>query len=404
MTQQERDTGLILQPETLGSKVIEWKAKGFHVLAPAIQVSNFAPGYGVNASLVMLAFNPDPDARDDGDVYYDKQNMKDNERAPSKLGLMKIAAAAGISWVNPYGRKDPLTLQNLWIYQVTGVYMAYDGTPQTIKGEKEIDYRDGSAQIEGWSDNRKRQARCNGAERAETGALERAIRTLGVRHSYTFEQLGKPFVALRVCPVVNMEDPMVRALVADRQLAGVANLYAGAVNRPALSAGEPRMIDMGPISRPEPVREPAQAPVAAAPAVQAPAPRPAPVIAPTPVQAPPQAVSEREPGDDEDDTYPDPGEVPGSVTIKDVATRKKAFGPNHPKAGQEFTIWTVTDSNGVIYTTSFARWGNKAAKCHHDGTPVVIQSQQNKFQETEIMNIQAAAEVVAAPDLAGMKL
>ena len=64
---------------------------------------------------------------------------------------MKIAAAAGVSWVQPSGRVDGFGIQNLWVYRMTAVYLSYDGVPQVIQGEKEIDYRDGSAQIGGWT-------------------------------------------------------------------------------------------------------------------------------------------------------------------------------------------------------------------------------------------------------------
>src|SRR6267378_1257769 len=91
--------GFILSPYHLGQKILEWRRAGYHVLSPAIKISNFAPGYGVNASLVLL--DPNVDADGSGlDVYFDKNNMQGQgnnsdpteERAPSKIGLNKIAA------------------------------------------------------------------------------------------------------------------------------------------------------------------------------------------------------------------------------------------------------------------------------------------------------------------------
>lgn len=404
-TPKAPDAGqFIVTPSDLATKVGEWNAQGFHVLAPAIQVGTFASGYGVNASLVMLDPRVDGDGRGI-DVYFDKTTMRGaganddptEERAPTKIGLGRLSSAAGVSWVEPYGRVDPLTILNLWIYRVTGVYLAYDGTPQTIKGEKEIDYRDGSAQIgdwsiadwraleaknqqatgsdrkwaiNGWSQNRVRQARTNGAERAETGALERAIRfAFPIKHRYTLAELTRPFVALRVCPMVDMADPDVRRMVADRQLGGVAALYAP--SRALPPASERRsVIDVTP--QPEPV------PVAAAPPVAPPAaaPPPAPPAAPPP---------------------PMPTPPPGAGYIQRVERAQKPYGERHAKAGQVFSKWHVIDAAGVEHVTIRAALGDKAQRCHDEGIPVVIVSAPNNFREQEISDIKEAGTASNAP-------
>jgi len=423
-------SGFILNPHELGQKILDWKRKGYHVLAPAIQISSFQPGYGVNASLVLLDSRVDADGSGT-DVYFDKNNMQGQgnnndpteERAPSKIGLFKISAAAGISWVEPYGRVDPLTIQNLWIYRVTGVYLAYDGTPQPIKGECEIDYRDGSSQIgdwsreawralelrnqaaqgpareysiNGWSERRVRQARAHGAGRAETGALTRAIRTLGIAHSYTIAELKMPFVTLRVCPMIDMSDPDVRRQVTMGMLGGVASLYAGMsrYDSPSAAPRELPPATFAPIQvsahrEPEPVVLPPQVaqPQVAPPqrSQSTPVPQgPAPVPASTLMQS--ELPGEiREPREEMTYAMPD-----GAVLLRDVVKTQHRYSAQHTKAGQSFTKWTVTDSNGVLSVTVFPKWGNLIDSCFADGRPVVLQSTPKTYRgttENEIMNV-----------------
>jgi hypothetical protein len=423
--------GFILRPEDLGSKILEWKQRGYHVLSPAIQVSTFAPGYGVNASMVLL--DPNVDEKGRGlDVYRDDRTMQPAERGLAKIALGKIAAATGVSWIpSQSGRKDPLTIQNLWIYQVLGVYLAYDGTPQTIHGEKEIDYRDGSAQIgewsraawrealerdprtrhiNGWSDNRVMQARSHGAERAETGAMERAIRMgFGIKHIYTVQELAQPFVALRVCPVVDMSDPRTRALVTDRQLAGVAALYAGPSVR-SLTEGLPNtdFIDVGRAPHREPIAA-AHTPPAAAPAPtqqQAPPPAqtsaPPPPTNPAPTNPPPAqaaAAPQREPGDELEPYEPsDEAEVPGqeipegATLLRDVKVEEKPY-TQAAKRGRTFRKWTVVAGNGDVFVTVFPRWGERCAKAFAERVPVVLRGgPENNYHEREIIKVLKVGE------------
>jgi hypothetical protein len=426
------DNGFILNPSDLGAKILEWRKQGFHVLSPAIQVSTFAPGYGVNASMVLL--DPTTDEKGRGlDVYWDERTMKQDERGLSKIALGKIAAAAGVSWLpGQSGRKDPLTIQNLWIYQVLGVYLAYDGTPQTIHGEKEIDYRDGSAQIgewsrdawrealsrdsrtrhiNGWSDNRVMQARSHGAERAETGAMERAIRMgFGIKHVYTLDELRLPFVALRVCPVMDMSDPRVRAMVADRQLQGVAAMWAGPTARAALQEYVPNsdFIDIGrtphrePVAAASPTQQAPAARIAQAPAASTPPPQQQAAPQQAKPQPPQPPARDREPGEDDvpfepSDDAPVQGEqqdIPeGATMLKDVQVEEKPYSKQHPKHGQMFRKWTVVDPNGELYVTVFPRWGERCMKAFENREPVVIEAgPANKYHEREILKVLKVGE------------
>lgn len=448
-----QDTGFIDDPRDLGNRIMAWKEKGYHVLSPAIQISNFAPGYGVNASMVLLDYNVDPSSGAGVDVYFDKATMNgkgDNrdgseQRGVSKIGLNKIASAAGVSWVKGE-RVDPLVIQNLWIYRVLGVYLAYDGTPQTIPGEKEIDYRDGSAQIgewsreawdavmrkndkvpagqqqkhiNGWSDRRVRNARTNGAERAETGAMERAIRTLGIKHVYTITELKRPFVALRVCPIMDMTDPAVRRMVAEGQMGGVAKLYAQQHQPRQLEAAQDPVRFSTERLRPA-VAEPLRQEMRQDPD------RPAAATAPVqPPQQPPQqrqqdpdrpgAVQPRETVEKAiDATFNAVREAaqprdarqelpPGALLIVDVQKADIPYNRNHKKYGQKFTKWTVSFSDSTVAETVFHSWGKVIDDCW-DGErrqaryPVRVRSLEKEFHGRYTNEVDSIEQWEPSPD------
>lgn len=409
-TSEQNNSAFITQPDDLASRILDWKKQGAHVLAPAIQVTTIALGYGVNASVVYL--DPAIDEKGRGtDVYYDKNQMGVSERAPSKIGLGKLASAAGVSWIgSESGRRDPLTIQNLWIYQMVGVYLAYDGTPQTIHGEKEIDYRDGSAQIgewsparwieeltknaslksiNGWSESRVRTARMNGAERAETGAMERAIRmAFGIKHTYTLEELGKPFIALRVCPLVDMADPDVRRMVTEQKLAGVASLYAGTVRRGVTAAP---VIDIATRREPVPVGASSTASKVSPQPTGEPTETSVPAVAPSSAVPPPATTaSTTQPAPSTSAAGPEPENF-----IRDVKLETKPYGAKHAKAGQSFTKYHVIDGNGVEHITIKTALGQVALVHAKAKTPVVLTSAPNSFREQEISSIEPFAD--AAP-------
>jgi hypothetical protein len=255
---------LILDADALYDKVKEWQSNGWHILTPATRVSRLAPQWGATVSLVLMDARVDETSGAGTDAYYDKATMKAHERGISRVGLMRIAGCAGISWDPVHsGRTDPRTILHYWEFRMVGVVMDFDGTPRTIYGTGEVDYRDGSAQIGGWTPELWRQleaenaakqkanpradvswsingwsakrvlnARAKGLQRCETNAMERAIRSLGLLHKYTVEQLKHPFVVLKASYLPDMQDPEIRAMVAERALSGTRALFAPQTSRP----------------------------------------------------------------------------------------------------------------------------------------------------------------------------
>jgi hypothetical protein len=280
---EERSLARVVSGELLPDKpitdprsyqgVIERLTRDYNVIAPPIQLSGaFMPGFQMQAAMVVI----DTHVNDDGqgsDTYFspgfmkapkrgDRRDLNDPsaQRALSKNGLNKLLAAAGVKWTETTGRRDDGKVQYVWSSYAEGIVDTPDGQYRIVSGSEEVDLRDGSAQIgdytpdrwaalmrendgkpdnrkkwsiNGWSEQRVRQARAKGLALAETKAKNRAIRELGVHQVYTVAELQKPFIIFRAAYVPNMSNPQIEAMVAERFLHGRRTL------NPAATAVEP---------------------------------------------------------------------------------------------------------------------------------------------------------------------
>jgi len=203
-------------------------------------------------SLRQIRLDADP-AR--GDVYKDNQFCKDDERAPSKVGLMKIWAGAGGSVVKSE-RLDDAKDPHLCHWQVTLSLKQLDGEVVTFPGSKLVDYRTNSDQIRGMSDKQVAQARRFTDRHAESKAWEAGIRAgLALKQKYTTEELLRPFVVPKLVPRLDESDPRTRDFLLS-QRAGFTNPLYGPEAGPVINvtpgrSDEPRRID-GPEAPAEP--------------------------------------------------------------------------------------------------------------------------------------------------------
>jgi len=158
----------------------------------------------------------------------------------SKVALEKIAGALSVSW-EPSGcrRTDDGRDPYYCSYEAVGKVRNFDGSWRVITNNKVMDLRDGSptviamqlqseakarkAKSEGKGDAKEgdwraqlRDMRFRIAEQAETKAKLRAIRSLGIRASYTREELQKPFFAAQVQFTGRSSDPKIRRMFAQR--------------------------------------------------------------------------------------------------------------------------------------------------------------------------------------------
>lgn len=223
-----------VEPE---KKLAQYRELGYNVVVAAMNLHVTDPRMMQDFKIIQV--NPDPKA---GEVFETGYNS--GKFALQRPALERIAICAGIVW-DARETKLLRAEREYVIFQAVGYMRSDSGETITLTGTKEIDmsvvedemraeqtvkvFNDGNKEYRTW--NRKimyeelsgeQQAKVDGLTRrevtvfrkhklarAETGAKLRAIRSMGLKSSYTTEELRKPFVIVRVVP--NPHDPMVRA-------------------------------------------------------------------------------------------------------------------------------------------------------------------------------------------------
>jgi len=192
-------------------------------LVTPLQSPDFIPA-SHKVSLRVVVLSADVNG---GDVYKDDHFCEKDERAPTKVGLLKILQAAGGDVVAEKcrrvdDRKDPRYVE----FTSTIRIPMLDGTVKEFAKTRRVDHRAGADETKGWSEKRLAQARKFTLELAETKALNRAIREgLALKQKYTEAELARPFVVPALVYVADMTDPEVRKMVAAKGLGVVDSLY-----------------------------------------------------------------------------------------------------------------------------------------------------------------------------------
>jgi len=194
-----------------------------HLVSPATACGDLPEGLGLAITAVEV------------DVTEETYEIAGGKRGLSKTALDKISLALGVSW-DPVasGRVDDGSHPHYCHYLVVGRVRAFDGQEIVIQGAKEMDLRDGSAQVEGlydryhtqkadWDSGKSRkkyppkdpsgqirEMRLHVMSHAETKARLRAIRSLGLRPGYSVADLQKPFVCVRLMFTGESQDPELR--------------------------------------------------------------------------------------------------------------------------------------------------------------------------------------------------
>lgn len=203
---------------------MRWAQENAHLVSPATAAGAIPDGCGIAMCMVLV---------DATDTY----KTDGGKLALSKTALQKIGHAAGISWdPRESGRLDDGSNPHYCRWRAVGTYRAFDGQIQKIVAEKEMDLRNGSTQIAGKTEAALKQMRQHLQAHAETKAQLRAIRSLGVKTSYSAEELQKPFVCARIMFTGRSRDPEMQRefsrMTAEAFLGGTRTLYAN----PALPA------------------------------------------------------------------------------------------------------------------------------------------------------------------------
>jgi hypothetical protein len=209
------------------TQALEEAGKRYNLVSPATSVGALPEGCAVALTLVAV------------DVDNDTYNVT-GKRGLGKSKLQQIAAALGVSW-DPIasGRLDDGSDPYYVRWRAVGTYRAFDGQVQTLVAEKELDLRPGSPTCVGLeqqqaakqksADGQIREMRMHIQQHAETKAQLRAIRSLGLKTSYTTAELAKPFVCARIMFTGQSADPELRRefarLTAESFLSGQKGLY-----------------------------------------------------------------------------------------------------------------------------------------------------------------------------------
>lgn len=237
--------GLIRSADAINAKLREWRER-YHVLSPFTQMGGaFGPGIVMTVSSVTL----DPRVNEYGqgvDTYYSKAFMKAPEglhapsaqRAPNKVGLLRIAQCAGVRWrADQCRRMDDGKEALYWSFSVAGEYLTPDGIWLPITGTSEVDLRDGSPQAKAMQERQLAMQRQFGLALAESKAKNRAIRSLGLQSAYTVDDLiKKPFLVLRATFQPDVDDEVGRRVFAQVAMGATQFLYPQSATPHALTA------------------------------------------------------------------------------------------------------------------------------------------------------------------------
>lgn len=201
-----------------------------HLVSPANSCPNLPAGCEVAVSTVLV------------DAARETYKVAGGV-ALTKTALNRIAKAVGVSWDDRRShRTDRGDVPNFASYKAVGHFRDFDGTWRTIEGEKQMDLTDGSERARTMKPGELSEARKFIAEHAQTKAQLRAIRSLGIRSSYTEQELDKPFVCARLIFTGQSDDPETRKVFAEAtakaMLSGSEMLFGTAeTSRPMLSEG-----------------------------------------------------------------------------------------------------------------------------------------------------------------------
>lgn len=280
-TSPDRLIGSFADPKAANAR-LACLMKETNLITPATSVGNLPEGCEIAITLIRV--NTDKSAKEVYPTGSDQFGL-------AKVVLDKIAAAAGISWdVDRCGRTDNGRDPRRCAYKAVGTLTAFDGSERTIFGEVDLDVNDGSDQVEALFGRAKgdggekqlRDLRLFLTRHAQTKAMLRAIRSIGIKTSYSEEELKKPFGIARCMFTGRTDNPALAAFAFQaRTMASVGGkqaLFGGQQlgqgqaqgTRPMMMLPDVEVIDVPqPAPSPAPARQAAPARAPAAPSVGA---------------------------------------------------------------------------------------------------------------------------------------
>ena len=236
----QRPTSGIARTTDAANEQLRAAAEHYNLVSPASSLASLPDGCEVALSVVTV--DPAPAS---GEVY----DVGGGKLGLSKVILDRISAAAGVSWDASQSRRiDDGANPHYCHFRAVGTYKHFDSTPMQVIGEKEMDLRDGSPQIEALYERFRaakdrggrakdptgqiREMRLHILAHAETKARLRAVRSLGLKTAYTQAELRRPFVVARLMFTGRTDDPDLKRIAYQMRMAsalgGMAALYGPA--------------------------------------------------------------------------------------------------------------------------------------------------------------------------------
>lgn len=273
-TRMARLTGTnIKTPHELRQRIEEFQSSAF-ILSPMTAVASIAPGYEITPVVVVIDPSVDPESGRGADVYFQRSIHKSKKVGDSWVptevslnaqGLGRVLAAVGVNVYPSRWQHDGVAEKHLWVVETDGDLIEFDGRVRRLPaGVGSLDARDGSPDIGewtpeewakrvaiaeqqkkntaekdrwkvkpeplpgGWTYERVMGVRKYGRQLALTKSLNSLSYRLGVRHSYSVEELKKkPFVIMRPMFVPDMKNPQIAAMVTAANLGARATMYPG---------------------------------------------------------------------------------------------------------------------------------------------------------------------------------
>lgn len=233
----------------------------YNLLVPVKSIQELSPMHKIMVNQVQI----DPDYENGADVYVQTKgyNGSSDKLALTKTGLSKLMTAAGISIISsksmipsthlsaiemakaigqivPYDTRDVAHEVTIRVPDSSGQYHEVKGNKEFIIEELKAEYLEQKKNMEVWENKKKRPATdeeknaavekqltqfiAHKRAQCETKALNRALRqAMGIKSTYTAEELKKPFVVAHVVP--NLADPDLKKAVISKYAQSASMLF-----------------------------------------------------------------------------------------------------------------------------------------------------------------------------------
>jgi len=248
--------------KSTGGKVLDiakqFPKDKFNRLTPTDTIMEISPLQRVTVEVLTISTDPD-----DGEIFKIGTKKVGDRWQPlyalTKPSLDRITHALGISWIpRETKRTDDRSDPNIVEFTAVGVYKKPDGSIETIMGTKEIDLTAEEEEMRIaaeekamngnlWINKQKMEYGTPECDRAidfqvrkaintkrkfkmalaESGAKNRAVRSMGLKSKYLLQDLQKPFIVPRVNfdPSALMNDPQAKKMLLDNAMSSAKQLY-----------------------------------------------------------------------------------------------------------------------------------------------------------------------------------